>query len=98
MPCEEQVAEEDKLCKLARSLVERPNAATRVRRSICWSALRSARTALHAEKYYRTVSEEFARKLAFRWRQFVALARITASEYGQAAPGHAEAGELLKVS
>jgi hypothetical protein len=55
--------------------------------------------ALHAEKYYRTVSEEFARtRPAFRWRQLVALARVTASEYGQAAPGYAEACELLKVS
>ena len=38
--------------------------------------------ALHAEKYYRTVSEEFvATRPAFRWRQLVALARVTASEF-----------------
>ena len=54
--------------------------------------------ALHAEKYYRTVSDEFAStRAAFRWRQLVALARVTASEYGQPAPGYAEACGLLKV-
>ena len=54
--------------------------------------------ALHAEKFYRTVSEEFAStRPAFRWRQLVALARVTASEYGRPAPGMAEARELLKV-
>lgn len=54
--------------------------------------------ALHAEKYYRTVSEEFAMsRPAFRWRQLVALARVTTSEYGFAAPGYAEACKLLKV-
>jgi hypothetical protein len=54
--------------------------------------------ALHAEKYYRTVSEEFsATRPAFRWRQLVALARVTASEYGRPAPGMAEARELLKA-
>ena len=52
--------------------------------------------ALHAEKYYRTVSEEFAAtRPTFRWRQLVALARVTASEYGRPAPGVAEAKELL---
>lgn len=54
--------------------------------------------ALHAEKYYRTASEEFAAgRPAFRWRQLVALARVTASEYGQPAPGYSEACELLRV-
>ena len=54
--------------------------------------------ALHAEKYYRTVSEEFAwGRPAFRWRQLVALARVTASEYGRPAPGYAQACELLKA-
>jgi hypothetical protein len=54
--------------------------------------------ALHAEKYYRTVTEEFtAMRAAFRWRQLVALARVTASEYGQPAPGYKEACGLLKV-
>jgi hypothetical protein len=54
--------------------------------------------ALHAEKYYRTVTEEFAAtRPAFRWRHLVALARVTASEYGQPAPGYADACHLLKV-
>ncbi len=55
--------------------------------------------ALHAEKYYRTVSEEFAAaRPAFRWRQLVALARVTASEHGYPAPGYQQACELLGVS
>ena len=54
--------------------------------------------ALHAEKYYRTVTEEFsATRPVFRWRQLVALARVTASEYGRPAAGMAEARALLKV-
>jgi hypothetical protein len=54
--------------------------------------------ALHAEKYYRTVTEEFAAtREAFRWRQLVALARVTTSEYGFPAPGYTEACRLLKV-
>jgi hypothetical protein len=53
---------------------------------------------LHAEKYYRTASQEFAEtRPAFRWRQLVALARVTASEYGRPAAGYAEARELLKL-
>jgi hypothetical protein len=54
--------------------------------------------ALHAEKYYRTVCDEFAvMRPAFRWRQVIALARVTASEFGQPAPGLAEAREMLGV-
>ena len=54
--------------------------------------------ALHAEKYYRTVSEEFATtRPALRWRQLVALARVTASEYGYPAPGYTDACKLLKL-
>jgi hypothetical protein len=54
--------------------------------------------ALHAEKYYRTVTEEFATtRPAFRWRQLAALARVSASEYGFPAPGVAEARRLLGV-
>ncbi len=54
--------------------------------------------ALHAEKYYNTVREEFAStRPAFRWRQLVALARVTASECGRPAPGVAHARELLGV-
>ena len=55
--------------------------------------------ALHAEKYYRTVTEEFATtRAAFRWRQLVALARVTGSEFSRPAPGYAEACQLLNLS
>ena len=54
--------------------------------------------ALHGEKFYRTVTEEFAAtRPAYRWRQLTALARVTASEYGRPAAGLAEARELLKA-
>jgi hypothetical protein len=54
--------------------------------------------ALHAEKYFRTTTEEFeTTRKPFRWRQLVALARVTASEYGYAAPGYEQACKLLKV-
>jgi hypothetical protein len=53
---------------------------------------------LHAEKYYRAVCEEFATiRPAFRWRHLVALARVTASEYGHPSPGYTEATRLLKL-
>lgn len=61
---------------------------------------------LHAEKYYRTVSEEFATtRDAFKWRQLVALSRVTASMYSYSqqdkkegrAPGYEEACKLLHV-
>jgi hypothetical protein len=54
--------------------------------------------ALHAEKYYRTVTEEFAAtRPSLRWRHLAGLARVSASEYGFPAPGVAEARRLLKV-
>jgi hypothetical protein len=54
--------------------------------------------ALHAEKYYYTVRENFrATSPAFRWRHLVALARVTASEYGRPAPGYEEAKGLLNA-
>jgi hypothetical protein len=54
--------------------------------------------ALHAEKFYNTTREEFGTaREAFRWRYLVALARVTASEFGQPAPGYKEACGLLKV-
>jgi hypothetical protein len=54
--------------------------------------------ALHAEKYYQTVSEEYARsREKFRWLHVIALARVTASAGGQPAPGVAEARKLLGV-
>ncbi len=53
--------------------------------------------ALHAEKYYRTVTEEYAAsRPAFRPRHLAALARVTASEYGYPAPGVDEARRLLR--
>jgi hypothetical protein len=52
--------------------------------------------ALHAEKYYRTVCEDYAAtRAAFRWRHVVGLARVTASAYGQPAPGYEEACRLV---
>ncbi len=54
--------------------------------------------ALHAEKFYRTSVEGFAATRApFRWRHLVALARVTASEFGRPAAGMAELRTLLKV-
>ncbi len=54
--------------------------------------------ALHAEKYYRTVSEEFGRtRKAYRWEHLTALARVTASEYGKRADGYEQACSLLNV-
>jgi hypothetical protein len=53
--------------------------------------------ALHAEKYYRTTSDDFqATRAAYRWRHVVALARVTASAYGQPAPGYEEACRLVR--
>lgn len=53
--------------------------------------------ALHAEKYYQTVSEEYARcRSHHRWNHLIALARVTASEFGWPAPGHAAAVDLIK--
>lgn len=62
---------------------------------------------LHAEKYYRTVTEEFASvRPAYRWRELIALARVTASCYGMTqqdkkggrAPGYLEARGLLGLA
>ena len=54
--------------------------------------------ALHAEKYYRTVVEEFAKsRPAFRWRHVAGLARVSASEFGKPAPGYTQAKDLLRV-
>lgn len=52
--------------------------------------------ALHAEKYFQTVWDDFHHtRPAFRWRHLSGLARVTASEYGYPAPGQEEARELL---
>jgi hypothetical protein len=54
--------------------------------------------ALHAEKFYGTMCEEFAAaRKTCRTRHVVALARVTASEYGWPAPGLEEARERLGV-
>lgn len=62
---------------------------------------------LHSEKYYRTVTEEFATTRSnMRWKHIAALARVTASSYGLdakdkpsgRAPGYEEACKLLGVS
>ncbi len=61
---------------------------------------------LHGEKYFHTVCEEFKTiRPAFRWRQIVGLARVTASAYGYnredkhgfRAAGYEEACKLLGV-
>ena len=61
---------------------------------------------LHAEKYYHTVREEYrTTRQAFRWRQVVALSRVTASCYGYnrddkhgfRAAGYEDACRLLGV-
>jgi len=62
---------------------------------------------LHGEKFFHTVVEEFGSiRPAFRWRQIVALARVTASAYGydrddkhgHRAPGYVQACQLLGVT
>ncbi len=53
--------------------------------------------ALHAEKYFRTVTEEFvATRPELRWRHLIGLARVSASEYGWPAPGREQAEKLLQ--
>ncbi len=61
---------------------------------------------LHGEKYYHTVREEYrTTRPAFRWRQVVALARVTTSAYGYnredehgfRAAGYDDACKLLGV-
>jgi hypothetical protein len=55
--------------------------------------------ALHAEKYFQTVWDDFhATRPSARWLHLVALARVTASEYGKPAAGQAEARELLGLA
>jgi hypothetical protein len=54
--------------------------------------------ALHGEKFYRTAAEEFAQaRPAFRNRQLIALARVTASACGRTAPAYQDACRLLGV-
>lgn len=54
--------------------------------------------ALHAEKYFQTVWDDFhATRPSARWRHLTSLARVTASEYGKPAAGQAEARGLLGI-
>lgn len=54
--------------------------------------------ALHAEKYFHTVREEYGRtRPSLRWQRVVALARVTASEFGEPALGVAKARQLLQA-
>jgi hypothetical protein len=54
--------------------------------------------ALHAEKYFQTVSEESRSPWgALGWRRAIALARVTASEFGTPAAGQAEARRLIGI-
>jgi hypothetical protein len=55
--------------------------------------------ALHAEKYYRTCSQEYSRtRRSRRWDHLVALARVTASMAGNAVAELSEARERLAKS
>jgi hypothetical protein len=55
--------------------------------------------ALHAEKYFYTVWDDFhSTRPASRWQHLIALSRVTASECGKPAAGQAEARELLRLS
>ena len=52
--------------------------------------------ALHAEKYFQTVWDDFhVTHPELRWQHVAALARVTASEYGRTAAGQLEARDLL---
>lgn len=54
--------------------------------------------ALHAEKYFQTVAEDFADSpSALKSRHLIGLARVTASEHGHPAPGIETAKKLLGV-
>lgn len=102
-----------KLAALLREAVEASDQARAAAVVQCWAdaghrptpifdALRqyavSEDGALHAEKYFRTVAEEYATTRAeFRWRHLIALARVSASQYGWPAPGRQQARELLRV-
>ncbi len=85
----------------AAAVAQRYGAAGRSARPVFETLLRFATSedgSLHAEKYYRTVSEEFSRtRKAHRWDHVVALARVTASEYGKRADGYEQACSLLRV-
>lgn len=53
--------------------------------------------ALHAEKYFNTVWDDFhITRPSRRWKHICSLARVTASEFGSPAAGQEEARELLR--
>lgn len=55
--------------------------------------------ALHAEKYFYTVWDDFhTTRPSARWQHLLALSRVTASEFGKPAAGQAEARQLLGLS
>lgn len=55
--------------------------------------------ALHAEKYFYTVWDDFhSTRSSARWQHLIALARVTASEFGKPAAGQAEARVLLGLT
>ncbi len=55
--------------------------------------------ALHAEKYFHTVGDDFhATRPSARWQHLVSLARVTASEFGKPAAGQEEPRALLGLS
>ena len=55
--------------------------------------------ALHAEKYFHTVWDDFQiTRPALRWQHLLALSRVTASEFGRPAPGQEEARRLIGLS
>ncbi len=52
--------------------------------------------ALHAEKYFQTVWDDFHfTRESLRWQHVASLARVTASEFGKPAAGQEEARQLL---
>lgn len=55
--------------------------------------------ALHAEKYFYTVWDDFqTTRPSARWQHLIALSRVTASEFGKPAAGQEEARQLLGLS
>jgi len=85
----------------AAALIARYGALGLPARPVCDLLLKFATSedgALHAEKYYLTVRSEFdSMRSSIRWGQLVALARVSASEYGHRSAGYEEARKLLKV-
>ncbi len=85
----------------AAAIVQRYSTTTQPPRALWDMLLRFAISedgALHHEKFYRTTVEEFnSVRAPFKWRYLIALARVTASGHGYAAPGHSDTCRLLGV-